>query len=165
MGKAEPDRRVCTGVLFWFWFWTVIMPRATNSVFNLFLSSQPWDLWMKNCFNTAGVIVKAAVMQELWFAYEQRRGNPSHAGQIKHYWLESVTQGRLLIPSAEIFYRSPASFHGNISLWKHMHSLQQLLLCQSGRVSFWVRMKNEGCSGSHWFLLTRGFRGQSSARS
>lgn len=41
-------------------------PAAACCALSRFVSSQPWDFWMKNCFNTVGVIVKAAHSKELW---------------------------------------------------------------------------------------------------
>lgn len=123
-----------------------------------------WDFCGKrNCFNTTGVIVKAAPGEELWFVSEQRRriADPppptSFTGHIKRRWLESVTQGSLIDstrcgagidPAPLCVVTSPREKH--VRFWRNYFS------CQSGG----KKRRTEGCGGIQGFELERVIGGQ-----
>lgn len=125
----------------------------------------PLGLWdfcgMKNCFNTTGVIVKAAPGKELWFVSEQRKRiteplllphQPNKVPLIrecdsgKSYWFHPLWR----------WYWSGASLCGDICSRKHVRFWRNYFSCQSGG----KKRRTEGCDGIQGFELERVIGGQ-----
>lgn len=136
-------------------------PAAACCALSRFVSSQPWDFWMKNCFNTAGVIVKAAHSKELW---SRRGAEEVYRKPVLPHWpnqaplIRECDSGKTIDSSCCDALLISSFLRRRYKLVKTCAFLPQLLYPVS-QTRERERELNEGCSGSHRFALGRGYQG------